>query len=245
MDLQVLQDFDLHNYAYIYNYEIVAYTSLLFVLIIIVVDYINFKTRFYNELQRNNTQLQNFDQFNKKNILQLEKNIQQLEKKLANINKCTNATLENNLDYINKQLLIQNANIEEINLKLFNENEETTSKLLRNIMEIKVYLSNKIDESYTILSNEIEELEDQQVKFSNKLNEMQIQIPNQIEEKLNLQQKVIYDMYRYLYFGLKDGSIIDGLQGFFKHFYGFNIPTVDEDMHKSLNSTHPARLYPK
>jgi len=251
MDLQVSHDFGYANYTYTYSYDIIVYSSLFAICIFAIgaFDYLKLKNDIYNETQKNHKIVSEFELFKQKmrelesHILDIESDVASVEEKTRNINKNTNSALEQHLDYVNRQLLIQTASIEDVHSKLMYETEENKSRLSRTICDVRTDVREHLDELRETISGQMEELEESQSTLSNKIDDVDFGLTSKLVEKMKLDKEVAYDMYRYLYFGFTEGSVIEGLQGFFKHFYGFEFePKMETNIDKILNETHPVRI---
>lgn len=256
MDLQLAQETAPYNYNY-YNYEVILFVTVLTAFIIITIDRVQIKRLINNETQVRYKLLHEFLQLNN-NVSIYEKEVSQLENKIGNINKNINSALEQQMDYINRQLLTQNASIEDVNVKLFHDAEESRAFVSRQIADIKSKVFEKMEEIETVLKHEIEELEEEHTILVNKIEERDGFLLNKIDENNALDKQMVYDMYRYLYFGIMQGSgdaaftdntfvqgnhVYQTLKGFFKNFYGFEFDQkIEPNITKMLNETHPYRI---
>ena len=240
MDLQVSHDFGYANYTYAYSYDIIVYSSLFAICIFAIgaFDYLKLKNDIHIETQKNHKIMREFETFKKQildsisRISDLESDVTSLEEKTSNINKSINSALEQQLDYVNKQFLLQNASIEDVHSKLVYETDNTRAKLSQSLYDIRA-----------TISGQMEELEESHSILSNKIDDVHFGLTTKLVEKMQLDKQVAYDMYRYLYFGFTEGSVIEAMQGFFKHFYEFEFePKMEENIDKILNETHPVRI---
>ena len=249
MDLQVSHEFGYNNRENNYNVIVYAIIFTISMCAFTAFDYIKLKKEVSLEIQKNNIIVGEFEKY-RRLVRDLETHILGLEGKIGNITKNANAALEQQLDYVNRQLLIQNGTIEELNAKIVCETEESMARILRATCDLKDEILEEMEKLESHIESQIRELDEGQSFVSNKVDDVHTSLTEKLAEKNHTDKKVVYDMYCYLLRGLHYGganSCVNVIRGFFHHFYDFDYnPQFTKEMVDIIdNKTIPTNPYPE